>query len=127
MQKRLYDIPEKVDYNIVFNAVREKKQDPPKGGGPFELYMPHKLESLFWEVGLTNLDSGEANCPFHYDDFESFWYGNVSAGPFQGVLQKVDEIELKLAVKTAVNSFFLDDGSLHIPQNTFKYVSAKAH
>jgi hypothetical protein len=32
--------------------------EPPKGGVPFELSMPDKLEALFAEAGLTNIVSG---------------------------------------------------------------------
>ncbi len=120
----LFGLPEKVDYRVVFKAVRETMPEPPKGGGPFELSMPDKLESLFAEAGLDNIKSGEVNCPFEYNDFETFWYGNVSAGPFQGMLKMVSENELKSAVREAVNSFRLDDGRIFIPQNIFKYVSA---
>ena len=120
----LFGQPENVDYRVVFKAVRDTMPEPPKGGGPFELSMPNKLEALFAEAGLTNIESGEVNCPFEYDNFESFWYGNVSAGPFQGMLQMVSEHELKSAVREAVNSFYLADGRIFIPQNIFKYVSA---
>ncbi len=120
----LFGQPEKVDYRVVFKAVRDTMPEPPKGGGPFELSMPDKLEALFAEAGLTNIESGEVNCPFEYDSFESFWYGNVSAGPFQGMLQMVSENELKSAVRDAVNSFRLVDGRIFIPENIFKYVSA---
>ena len=120
----LFGQPEKVDYRVVFKAVRDTMPEPPKGGGPFELSMPDKLESLFAEAGLDKIKSGEVNCPFEYNDFETFWYGNVSAGPFQGMLKMVSENELKSAVREAVNSFRLDDGRIFIPQNIFKYVSA---
>jgi len=120
----LFAQPEKVDYRVVFKAVRDTMPEPPKGGGPFELSMPGKLEDLFNEADLTNIHSGEVNCPFEYDDFESFWYGNLSAGPFQGMLQIVSESELKSAVEEAVKGFLLADGRILIPQNVFKYVSA---
>ncbi len=120
----LFGQPEKVDYRVVFKAVRDTMPKPPKGGGPFELSMQDKLESLFAEAGLENIKSGEVNCPFEYKDFETFWYGNVSAGPFQGMLQMVSENELKSAVREAVNSFCLDDGRIFIPYNIYKYVSA---
>ncbi|RLD86108.1 MAG: hypothetical protein DRJ07_01580 [Bacteroidetes bacterium] len=120
----LFGQPEKVDYRVVFKAVRDMMPEPPKGGGPFELSMPDKLEALFVEAGLINIESGEVNCPFEYENFESFWYGNVSAGPFQGMLQMVSEHELKSTVREAVNSFCLANGQILIPQNIFKYVSA---
>ena len=120
----LFGQPEKVDYRVVFKAVRDTMPEPPKGGGPFELSMSGKLEGLFAEAGLVNIKTGEVNCPFEYDSFESFWYGNVSAGPFQGMLNMIGENELKSAVREAVNRFRLDDGRINIPQNMFKYVSA---
>ncbi len=118
----LFGLPEKVDYRVVFKAVRDTMPEPPKGGGPFELSMEDKLESLFVEAGLENIQSGEVNCPFEYKDFETFWFGNVSAGPFQGMLKIVSETELKSAVREAVDEFCLDDGRILIPQNIFKYV-----
>ena len=120
----LFGEPEKVDYRVVFKAVRDTMPEPPRGGGPFELSMPGKLEDLFAEADLSNIDTGKVNCPFEYENFESFWYGNVSAGPFQGMLQMVSERELKSAVEEAVNGFRLADGRILIPQNIFKYVSA---
>ena len=120
----LFGEPEKVDYRVVFKAVKDTMPGPPKGGGPFVLSMPGKLESLFKEAGLTNIETGEVNCPFAYENFESFWYGNKSAGPFQGMLQTVSESKLKEAVKEAVNCFRQKDGRIIIPQNSFKYVMA---
>lgn len=116
--------PEKVEFNAVFNALRNAMPGPPQGGGPFELSMPGMLEGLFTEAGLTNNRVEEVNCPFTYGDFSSFWYGNASAGPFQRILQMVDEDELKLRVRKAIGQFLLDDGSILIPKNIFKYISA---
>ena len=83
-----------------------------------------KFPQLIAEAGLDKIKSGEVNCPFEYKDFETFWYGNISAGPFQGMLKMVSENELKSAVREAVDSFRLDDGRILIPKNIFKYVSA---
>jgi len=120
----LFGEPEKVDYRFIFKALRDIMPEPPKGGGPFELSGPNTLESLFNEVGLTDLESGEANCPFKYDDFDSMWYGNLSAGPLQGMLHTVSENKIKLAFRDATMSFLLKDGSYLIPKNIFKYVVA---
>ena len=120
----LFGPPEKVEYRAVFGALRDAMPEPPTGGGPFELSAPGKLEDLFTEAGLTNLKSEEVNCPFEYADFESFWYGNASAGPIQGMLQTVSEDKLKMAVKEALNDFLLPNGHILIPTNVFKYVSA---
>jgi len=123
----LFSVPGKVDFRVIFKAVRDAMPEPPKGGGPFELSMPDKLENLFVEAGLVNIKSGEVNCPFEYKDFETFWDANVSAGPFQGMLRIVSENELKSAVRKAVNRFRLDNGRILIPQNIFKYVSANIY
>ena len=82
------------------------------------------MESLFNEAGLTKLESGEANCPFKYDDFDSMWYGNLSAGPIQGMLKSVSENKIKSAFRAATMTYVLKDGSYLIPQNIFKYVMA---
>jgi len=120
----LFGTPEKVDYRIIFKALRDTMPEPPKGGGPFELSVPGKLEGLFDEAGLSNIETGEVNCPFKYDNFEMFWYANASAGPLQGMLQIISEDQLKSAMREAVNDFLLDDGSILIPNNVFKFVSA---
>ena len=120
----IFGQPEKVDFRIIFKALHDAMPKPPKGGGPFELSMQGVLEGLFVEAGLTNITTNEVNCPFLYKDFEMFWEANVSAGPFQGALQKINENKLKKVMKEAVNNFQLDDGSIIIPNNIFKYVSA---
>lgn len=120
----LFGPPEKVEYRAVFDALRNAMPEPPKGGGPFELSAPGKLEDLFTEAGLTNLKSEEVNCPFEYADFESFWYGNASAGPTQGMLNTISEAKLKMAVKESLIDFLLPNGRILIPINVFKYVSA---
>ena len=120
----MFGSPEKVDYKVVFGALRDAMPEPPKGGGPFELSMPGKLEELFREAGLSDLNSHEVNCPFAYADFETFWYGNASAGPIQGMLNAVPETTLKSAVRAALHDYELEDGSILIPTNVFKYVTA---
>jgi len=120
----LFGPPEKVDYRVIFKAMRDAMPEPPKGGGPFELSMPGILEELFVEAGLTNITTNKVNCPFLYENFEMFWDANVSAGPFQGMLQMINESKLKNLMKEAVNDFRLDDGSIVIQNNIFKYVSA---
>lgn len=122
----LFGSPEKVEYRVIFQALRDAMPEPPKGGGgPFELSMADKLEQLFDEAGLTNSKTDEVNCPFEYDDFETFWYGNASAGPIQGMLQTISEEKLKSAMRAAVSDFVLDDGRILIPNNIFKYVSVR--
>jgi SAM-dependent methyltransferase len=120
----LFGSPEKVEFRAIFKAVRDAMPEPPPGGGPFELSAPGKLEELFAEAGLKVLESGEVDCPFHYPDFETFWWGNVAAGPLQGVLRIVSEEELKSAVRHATETFRLDNDTILIQPNIFRYVVA---
>lgn len=83
------------------------------------------LEELFAQAGLANITTGEVNCPFIYHDFTMFWEANVSAGPLQGMLQVITEGELQKALEEAIHPFLLDDGSIVIQNNKFKYVTAK--
>lgn len=120
----LFGPPEKVEFRSIFKAVGDTMPEPPSGGGPFELSEPGKLEGLFVEAGLKVLESGEADCPFSYPDFETFWRGNVAAGPFQGMLRVIREEQLRSAVRDAVEIFRLDNGGILIKPNIFKYVVA---
>jgi SAM-dependent methyltransferase len=120
----LFGSPEKVEYRIIFKALRDAMPEPPKGGGPFELSMDGVLEGLFTESGMTNITTGEVNCPFEYSDFEMFWEANVSAGPLQGMLKVLGEGDLRSAMMEAVDGFLLDDGRIVIQNNIFKFVSA---
>jgi len=120
----LFGPPEKVEFRAIFKAVRDTMPEPPTGGGPFELSAPGKLEELFAKAGLKVLESGEVDCPFNYPDFETFWRGNVAAGPFQDVLRTVSEETLKSAVRDATETFRLDNGGILIQPNIFKYVVA---
>lgn len=121
----LFGKPEKVEFRIIFKALRDAMPEAPKGGGPFELSMDGVLEGLFTEAGMTNITTGEVNCPFEYSDFEMFWEANVSAGPLQGMLKVLSEDNLRSAMKEAVKNFFREDGSILIQSNIFKYVSVK--
>lgn len=120
----LFGSPEKVAYASVFKALGDAMPGPPKGGGPFELSVPGKLEELFTEAGLNVVESGEVDCPFSYLDFETFWQANVAAGPLQGMLRVVTEDHLRSAVRGAVETFNQDNGSILIQPNMFKYVVA---
>ncbi len=120
----LFGPPEKVEFRAIFKAMRDAMQEPPPGGGPFELSAPGKLEGLFEDAGLNVLESSEVDCPFNYPDFETFWRACVAAGPFQGMLRVVSEEKLRSALRDAVAAFRLDNGGLLIQPNAFKYVVA---
>ncbi len=120
----LFSTPEKVAFAAIFKALGAAMPGPPKGGGPFDLSVPGKLESLFTEAGLDVIASGEVDCPFIYPEFETFWVGNVAAGPLQGMLRVVTEDHLRTAVSPAVEQFMDENGRIVIQPNFFKYVVA---
>lgn len=120
----LFGPPDRVEFRAIFAAVRDALPEPPNGGGPFELSMPGMLESLFERAGLKVLKSGEVDCPFHYPDFETFWRAQNSAGPFQGALQVTGKEKLQSAIREAIEAYRLDDGTILIQPNAFRYVVA---
>ena len=120
----LFGPPENVKFSVIFKALRDAMPEPPPGGGPFELSAPGILEGLFEEAGLNVIESDEVDCPFSYPDFETFWRANVSAGPFQGMLQVVSEGKLKSALRNAVEQFRLDNKGYLIQPNIYKYIVA---
>lgn len=120
----LFGAPENVQFRAIFKAIREAMPVPPPGDGPFELSMPGKLEGLVEQAGLNLLSSGEANCPFVYPDFDAFWRANAAAGPFQGAIRVIGEDKLKGVLRNAVEPFTMNDGSVNIAPNGFKYLVA---
>ena len=74
------------------------------------------------QVGLTVLDSGAADCPFVYPNFEMLWKANAPAGPMQGAVRVVGEEKLKAAVRDVVDAFRVN-GYLRF-ENSMRYVVA---
>jgi SAM-dependent methyltransferase len=121
----LFGPPEKVAFSAIQKAVRDTLPEPPSSAGPYELSAPGNLEGLFTKAGLNVLKSGEVDCPFSYPDFETYWQAQFSAGPLQNALRVVSEEQLKTATGDAVEPFLLDNGSILIQPNIFKYVVAR--
>jgi SAM-dependent methyltransferase len=118
--------PENVSFQVIQAAVRNALPTPPSGKGPYELSAPGVLEGLFEEAGLRILQSGVVDCPNTYPDFETYWQGHSSAGPFQAAIRAVGEDKLRDATREAIEVFRIDDGSYYIGPNIFKYVVAIA-
>lgn len=118
----LWSVPEKVDYKVVFSAVRDCLPEPPQGDGPFELSHPGILEALAEEAGMTVTAVGEAECPFVFSDAEEFWLGVASGGPQQAAFEVVDSQIVKSAVLDAAKPFRRSDGSYRF-ENSFRYVT----
>jgi len=119
----LWSTPDKVEYRVVFKAVRDALPEPPPGKGPFELSDPGVLERLVETAGMRVVTSGEAVCSFEYESFDVFWQANVAAGPLQAALQSASEDNLRMAVKGAVAPYERTDGSI-VMKNHFRYVLA---
>lgn len=119
----LFGRPDDVDFRVVFKAVRDCLPEPPNGDGPFALSGPGVLEGLIEQAGMAVLDEGEADCPFEYPDFGTFWRANVSAGPVQGALRSVGAEKLKESVRRAIKPFEAGDGSIRM-EVRFRYVVA---
>lgn len=119
----LWSTPDKVDYKVVFTAVRSVLPEPPPGDGPFGLSDPGTLERLAEDAGMTVIEASEADCPFLFSNEEEFWLGVVSGGPQQAALDVVGEAKLKEAVMEAAEPFRRPDGGYRF-ENSFRYVAS---
>ena len=119
----LWSVPNKVQYRVVFESVRNALPEPPPGKGPFELSGPGVLEDLIRQADMDVISTGEAECPFDYPNFETLWRANASAGPFRAAMNSVSAEKLEKAVRDAVRPYQASDGSVHM-ENWFRYVAA---
>lgn len=119
----LWSTPEKVQYRVVFDAIRGCLPDPPPSDGQFELSAPGVLDGLMERAGLTVLGSGEVLVDYDYPDIDTLWRVNTSAGPFQSAFRFVGRDKLREAVAHSVKPFTASDGSIHMG-NAFRYVTA---
>lgn len=119
----LWSTPDKVDFRVVFAAVRNALPEPPTGDGPFGLSEPGTIEGLIETAGMSVITTAEADCPFVYPDTETFWKANIASGPLQGAMEIVGEDILRAAVSDAVEPYRTDDGGLRF-ENAFRYVTA---
>lgn len=119
----LFSEPEKVEYRVVLEAIRDALPSPPSGPGPFALSAPGKLEELVTEAGMTLLAVGEVDCPFTFADMDAYWRGCISAGPVQAALQVVDGEELRRRLEAVAAPYQRADGSVRF-EVAFRYVTA---
>lgn len=120
----LFGTSDRVDFRVVFNALRDSLPEPPPGDGPFGLSGEGVLENLVAQAGLKILGSGEVDLPFVYEDTEEFWRGVISGGPPQAAKDKVGEGALKEAALEAVAPYVTDDGGVRFGNNAFQYITA---
>jgi SAM-dependent methyltransferase len=119
----LFSTPDKVEYRVVFEAIRSSLPDPPEGEGPFALSRPGALEDLVSAAGMSVIQADEVDCPFTFPDIEAFWKGCISAGPVQAALKKVDARDLRRKVEEAAVAYQRPDGSIRF-EVAFRYLSA---
>lgn len=125
----LFGPPDGIDYKAVFVAAKEAMPPPAadaKPSGPFALSGSGILAGLLEEAGLEVVDTGKANCPFRYEDFDEKWEFSVGAGPFQGMMKVIGERAMKEAIRLGCKDYTNEDGSIVFPTNEFIYVAAKA-
>ena len=120
----LFAETEKVEFRHIFKAMGAAMPEPPKSGGPFALSAPGVLENLIEEAGLTIHSTDEVNCPFSYPDFETYWRGNASAGPTQGMMRVIGAEKLKSVLRAAIEPYW-DGNGFTVSPNYFKYVVAR--
>lgn len=120
----LFGSPEKVDFRVIFAAIRDALPEPPPGDGPFGLSGSGVLHGLVAEAGLDVVDSGEVNVPFVYPNIEAFWRSLVSGGPVQAAQDIVGEDALKQAVLEAIEPHITNSEGVLLENNTFQYVTA---
>ena len=120
----LFGLEDQVAFAAVLRALGDALPTRPSGGGPFALSQPGTLEDLFHQAGLNVVNAGEVDCPFTYPDRDTFWRGNVAAGPVQGMLTATDEDTLQEAAMQAIEPFVQADGRVIIGPNVFRYVAA---
>lgn len=121
----LWSTPDKVEYRVVFESVRDALPEPPPGDGPFGLSGPGTLEGLIESAGMEVQGAGEALCRFVFVDEDEFWLGVMSAGPQQAAGEIVGEADLREAVVSAAEPYRTEDGGF-LFENFFRYVTARA-
>ena len=120
----LFGRSERVDFRVVFAAMRDSLPEPPPGDGPFGLSGEGVLEDLVKQAGLNVRESGEVDLPFVYEDTEVFWRAVVSGGPPQATKDIVGESILKEAVLEAVTPYMTDTGGVRFNNNVFQFITA---
>ncbi len=115
--------PEDCEYRHILKAVADILPSPPPGDGPFAFSGAGVLEGMMESVELRIVDSGEADAPFRFKDFEIMWKVVSSAGPLQSARQVVSERKLKVAILRAAEPFQSDNGEI-LMNNRFRYVTA---
>lgn len=120
----LFGSPDRVDFRVIFAAIRDSLPEPPSGDGPFGLSGEGVLESLVEQAGLNVTGSGEVDLPFVYEDTEVFWQALISGGPVQAAKDIVGESTLKNAVLEAITPNMTDTGGVRLNNNAFQYITA---
>lgn len=125
----LFGPPDRVAYRPVLESLGPFMPAPPPGtkpGGPFRLSAPGALEEGFAEAGIDVVNTGEANCPFHYAGWEEFWRGAKAAGPTQMAIGRAGLDAVEHATRQAVATSTAADGTIAFDPNWFIFVLGRA-
>ena len=120
----LFSTPDKVEYRVVFEAVRASLPSSPGGGGPFAFSAPGVLEDLVESAGMTVVGAAEVDCPFTFSSMDAFWTGAISAGPVQAALDVVDMALLRQNLVEAAGPYQRADGTVRF-EVTHRFVTAE--
>ena len=120
----LFSTADKVEYRVVFDAIRESLPELPQGRGPFALSAPGVLEELVESAGLTVVGADEVDCPFTFATMDSFWAGVTAAGPVQAALDVVEVAALRRSLEEAAGPYQRSDGSIQF-EVTHRFVTAE--
>lgn len=121
----LFGHPRRVAYRAIFEAIKDVLPSPPPGKGPFELSLDGALEGVLESADLKLVSDGEVNCPFVFSNLDTLWRGAASGGPLQAQIKITGEQVLKEAILATGKQFLMEDGSIEISPNYFRYVVAE--
>lgn len=115
--------PALCDQKQLLEAMGRILPAPPPGKGPFSLSAEGQLEELVEQAGWSATDRETVDCPFVYNTLDEHWLAQSSAGPMQGALSKVDEVQLREVLEEAIVPFTDVQGIIRL---TNEFICVKA-
>ncbi len=101
----IFGPPEKVDEDVVFNAIADLLPPPKPTFPEYKFSQPGRLEELLKAAGLKDIVFAESDMPFDYPDAETGWRGQRSAGSNQDAIEQGGEAKVHQAILDAFAQF----------------------